>query len=218
MQPYQEAGDVTRESGQTALNTIKYGLAAAVGTAGSIASRSIISSITPMLSKFVPESFAKKALNKIDPRFGEFFNKAEKEGFDFDEVKEFLQSKVEKTEEPKNAKENRSIIEQYDPELHTYIKMKLGQGMNLMEAGKKSLGHSRFKSVIEKMTKDHKTSWDAILKNVFGHSEKGQGEKQQLNPINEQQQQPANSSGGIDPQLAQLIEQGNSILKKFRGS
>src|SRR6267154_379286 len=114
MQPYQEAAETTRRAGEGPISALKYAGAAALGAGSSMAARSLISRMIPLLNSHIPQSFAKKALNKLDPRFGKFIEKAEDEGFNFDEIKDFFTEKIEKSE-PK--KENNNILQQESPEL-----------------------------------------------------------------------------------------------------
>ncbi len=206
MQPYQQAADVTRRSGEMPLNALKYAGAAALGTAGSVAARSVISRMVPLLSSFIPQSFAKKALSKIDPRLGKFIDKAEDEGFDFNEVKNFFTSKIEKTEQQKNAQSNRNIIEQYSPELHQFILGEIQEGRSPLEAGALATlnrkGSQNFKSVIDKLTKEHKAPWSAILETVYGGQQGAQTSPDMQQQMQQQQQQPSQGSQGGPGQQA----------------
>ncbi len=216
MQPYQAAAEVTRKSGELPLDLLKYAGIGGIGKVGSIAAKKTIERMIPLLSDLIPESFAKKGLSLINPKFGEYIDKAEDEGYEFSEIKDNLKSKIESSQGNKQpAKETRNIIEQYDPELDVYLKEKLGKGEPLLEAGKRALGHGRFKKAVDKMIKDHKTTWDTILQSVYGNNQ-----PQEQNPQQQQQQQQQ------APQQHQAQGQGQgaqalmSILEKihqFRG-
>lgn len=179
MQPYQEAGDTTRNSGESALNTLKYAGAGAIGTAGAAAGRSIVSRMIPLLSSYIPESLAKKGLEKISPKFGQFIQKAEDEGYDFNEIRDFFTQKLKKDEEQQQpAKQDRNIIEQYSPELHQFILGEIKNGRSPLQAGAlatmERTGSKGFKKEIEKITKDHKVPWATILETVYGAGEQAQ--------------------------------------------
>lgn len=154
-------------------NDVRSGLqtAATLGTFG--LAPSIAAKVLPFLNQYIPSGLALKGISKVMPALGNFLKNGMNQGLTLQSGLSFLKESFqnEKPEQAEPPKENRNIIEQYDPELHSYLKMKIGEGVNLLEAGKKALGHSRFKSAIEKITKDHKTSWDAILKTVYGMGE-----------------------------------------------
>jgi hypothetical protein len=183
--------------------------AASLGTAavfGPMAAR-----VMPFLNQYIPAALAMKGINKVSPKLGSFLQKGQEMGLDLSEGLNFIKEKLGGDKSSESPKENKNIIEQYEPELHTYIKMKLGEGMNLMQAGKKALDHSRFKSAVEKLTKDHKTSWDAILKTVYGHSEKAQPSPQQQT---QQTQQPQPEQAQPGQGQAALM----AILQKLQQS
>jgi hypothetical protein len=217
MQPYQEAAEEARRQSRIPLTAAKTAASiagAAIGGAG------IFSRIAPFLSEYIPEHLAIKGLSKIDPRLGKFISKSMSDGFDFKEVRQFIGEKVQEHEQSQAAKmaespkQNRNIIEQYSPELHQFILGEVQKGRSLLEAGAlaaldKSNGKG-FKSVIQKIEKDHKTPWSAILETVYGAQQAGQQQ-----PTQQTQQI---QSGGIDPAVAQILQQGKQVLQNFRGS
>lgn len=231
MEYYHKAAEALRSGEEYPLHVLKQAGLTAIGggvaTAASGALGRILPAVGALINQYVPDNIAKAGLTKIDPRFGNFVKGAMDAGYTFDEVRQFLGDKLQKSQE--QAKTDKSIIEQYDPELHTYIKDKLKSGMNLLEAGKKALGHGRFRKAIEKMTKDNKVDWSTILDNVFGGSMKSTPETEQMQQSISQiqpqpqqasqqmQQAPQQAQGGIDPQLAQLLQQGNALLQKIKG-
>ncbi len=227
MQPYQEATQEVMRQGTLPLKAAKSAIGA--GTAAFLSGTA--GRVLPFLSKYVPENLAIKGLSKIDPRLGNFIKTALAAGESFDQAKEFIGSKIEEeaeSEEP--SKQNRSLLKQYDPELHKYIELGMKKGMSLVEVGKKALGHERFKKSIDKLTKDHKTSWDSILRTVFGEGaayEEQEGQPQsQPQQVAPQQQQPQQGGQGqqgnqgqqgLDPAVAQIMQQGYEILKARKG-
>ncbi len=176
MQPYQEASEEISRQGNAPLNIAKNvgGLASAGAT--TYFGGAAINRVLPFLSKYIPEELAIKGLNKIDPRFGKFINKAMAAGQTFEEVKDFIGSKVEEgVEQSKPAKENRNIVEMYSPELHQFIQEQIQSGRSPLEAGAlASLGKKGgkdFKKIIEKMEKEHKSPFSAILQTVYGQGQ-----------------------------------------------
>lgn len=217
MQPYQEASREIQRQGEAPITALK--------TAGAIAGSGLaLKRVLPFLSKYIPQDFAIKGLSKVDPRFGAFINKALSEGEGIDEVKDFIKSKVapEEEEDPEaaqaqNPKDQRNIIEQYDPELHTYLQQKIKAGESPIKAGTQALTHGRFKKAIDKLTKDHKAQWADILQSVYGAD---QGNPQQAQPPQQsapqQQAQPGPQQGGQQQgpaALMQAIQQAASLRK-----
>jgi len=211
MQPYQEASEEIRRAGDRPANLIKKGASLGLHAASAYAGGATASKILPFLSNYIPQSLAIKGLSKIDSRWGKFITAALDEGYDFDEVKDFIKKKAEgKKEEPQEQpKENRNIIEQYSPELHQFIDQEVRKGRPLIQAGAVAQNNPKFAQVIDKLQKDHKTPWSNILQSIYGGALQDQGQQQQP--------QQGGGQGDIDPALQQLIQQGNSILQKFKG-
>ncbi len=203
MEPYQRAAQATRQSGEKPYELAK----------GAISGS--ISRILPFLSTYVPVKLAMSGLNKIDPKWGKFFNEANELGYDADEVRDFLKDKISKEQEKKTEqpKENRNIIEQYSPELHQFIDQEVRKGRPLIQAGALAQNDKRFADIINKMQKDHKTPWSNIIQSIYG----GALQEQPQDQGQMQQPQQGGGQGDIDPALQQLIQQGNSILQKFKG-
>jgi hypothetical protein len=200
MQPYQAAAEKQRENTEFPLRTLAKGAKVA-------GSALIASKVLPFLSPYIPENLAIKGLSKIDSRLGKFATAAMTAGANWDETKEFIRGKVTGEEEP--TQENRSIIEQYSPELFSFLKDQVSNGRNPLEAGAIAQNNDKFKGVIKKLENDHKTNWSSILQSVFGSGQEAQPEQQQA-----PQGQPQ-AQGGVDPQLAQLIGQGNQMLQNY---
>lgn len=100
-QPYQEAAQEERRQGELPLKLAKkagYLAATFAGGAGSLFR------ILPLLSKYIPEKFAKKGLEKIDTRWSKYFNAAEKEGHPFDQAREFVLEKMKPAIEEEERK------------------------------------------------------------------------------------------------------------------
>jgi hypothetical protein len=168
MQPYQEATQEIRRQGEAPLKIAKN--AAAVGSAALAAGS--VGRILPFLSKYVPEDLAIKGLNKIDPRFGSFIQKAMDAGESFSQVKEQIESKMEgASETEKAAKQDKNIIERESPELHTFIDQEIRNGRKPIEVAAIAQNDKRFASTIQKLMKEHKTPWSQIIESIYGSGE-----------------------------------------------
>lgn len=144
--------------------------AATVASGGPIAAR-----IAPFLSHYIPAELAMKGISRVAPKVGDFLKKGQSMGLDLEQGLEYVKEQFV-GKEAKHATDDRNIIQQYDPELYTYIQQSVKKGVPVTEAGKNAMKHGRFARIIQDLVKDHKTSWSSILQTVFGA---GQSEKSQ---------------------------------------
>lgn len=153
------------------------GAAASLGTAaigGSMAAR-----IVPFLNQYIPAGLAVKGINKVSPKLGAFLRKGQEMGLNVEEGLEFLKEKFgSKQSEP--PKENRNIIQQYSPELNEFLNQEIQKGRSPIEAGAVAQLDKRFVSAIEKMSKDHKAPFSAILETVFGNQSQNQPDQTEV--------------------------------------
>ncbi len=202
MQPYQEVTKEIRRQGELPLKIAKN-----VGAVGSAAATAYlgggaINRVLPFLSKYIPEDLVVKGLSKIDPRYGNFINKAMAAGKSIEEVKDFIGSKIEDQNEP--VKQDRNIIQQYSPELHDFIDQEMKKGRTSIEAGAIAQNDKRFKEVINKLSKDHKTPWSNILESVYGSQPTSNTSQQQS------QQQPGQGQAALMA-ILQKIQQSRGV-------
>lgn len=183
----------------------------ALGIGASVAASSfapILTRAAPFLSQYIPEDLAIKGLSKINPKFGKFIQDAFNGGYDFQEAKDFIGDQVNQSQ---SAKETQNIIQQYDPELHTYISDYLKKGVPLLEAGKRALGHGRFRKAIDKLIKDHKASWDSILRTVYGNEGLAQPQQQEQQAMQQPGQEQSQQG---NPQAKQQLLQAMQALSQ----
>jgi hypothetical protein len=196
MQPYQEATEEIRRQGELPLNIAKNLGSVAGAAATAYLGGGAINRVLPFLSKYIPEDLAIKGLSKLDPRYGSFIKKALGAGKSFEEVKEFIGSKIEEGQEEKKPKENRNVIQQYSPELHQFLDQEIKKGRAPIEAGAIAQHDKRFKDIISKLSKEHKTPWSNILEAVYG----AQGQAKQS------AQQPQQQSGQGQAALMEILQ------------
>lgn len=231
MQPYQEATEEIRRQGELPLKTAKTLGSVGASAATAYLGGGAINRILPFLSKYIPEDLVKKGLSKIDPRYGKFIDKALSHGKSIEEIKDFIGEKIQGSQETKTAPEQRSIIEQYSPELFQFLKGEIDKGRAPLEAGALAQLQEPFKKIIKKMSEDHKAPFSSILQSVFGGAQQAQQPQNQQSVINpnqsaeaaafsnlkSQSQQPhPNSARG--QQLARQQQQGGgdqALLEKF---
>ncbi len=219
MNPYERTAQEMRRQSEGPKRFAKKALG--IGSAvGATAFAPILSRAAPFLSEYIPEELAIKGLSKIHPKLGEFVKSAMGEGSDFQEVKSFLGEQINESTHG-NSIENRNIVQQYSPELHEFMTKEIESGRSPLEAGAlASLGGKGkdFKSIISKITKDHKSPWSSIVESVYG----SQGvQKQQSSMEQEQQGVPGQQTQQIGPgnqALMAILQEANQILKRSLGS
>lgn len=193
MEPFELESQAARKQALAPFNALKTGVSLAAGAG-------IVNKIAPFLSKFLPENLAIKGLNKLDSRFGKFINNCLKNGYNFDEVRDFIGDKVSEEEEP--AKQNGNIIQQYSPELNQFMDQEIKKGRKPIEAGAIAQNDKRFSNIIEKLSKDHKTPWSSIIESIFGKGDTGMSRDEAFKKFNEKKK------GGLANELIDQFEQG----------
>ena len=206
------------------------GAGAGLATAAAGAS-GVLGKIAPFLSQYIPADLAMKGINKISPRLGEFLKNGQKAGLDIESGINFIKEKFEGAT-AENPKEDGNVIKQYSPELHQFIEGEIQKGRSPDEAGALAQLKPEFKKHIEKLSKDHKAPFSALLKTVYGEGKKAESTRQ-YNARNQQKQtmmqqeeerfnqqygQNQQQQGqGLDPSVAAILQQGQAILQQFKG-
>ena len=211
MQPYQTASEEIKRQGNAPINTAK-NIASVVGTgAGLVSGAGIVGAglkkVLPFLNKYIPHDIMVKGLSKVDPRYGKFIKRVIEDGGTDDEIKDFIKEKLQGNEESQlePAKKNGNIIEQYSPELFQFINEQIKNGRKPIEAGAIAQNDKRFKDVIGKISKDHKTPWSNILESVFGGTGMAQSQQQEA----PQGQSPQQGGGQGQQKLMAMLQQIN---------
>jgi len=208
MQPYQTATEEIARQGQAPKRLLQQGIGAATAITGATAfGKSLAQKTLNLVNKYIPENLAIKGLEKLDPRYGKFIKKMMDSGAEWNEIAEFIGGKAQEgldqeqeTQEP--AKDIRNLIEKHSPELHQFISNQMKKGKSHKEAGalaRIGTGGKAFDKVIDKLTKEHKTTWEDILDAVYGGA---QGQPQPAQAPAAQQQQAA------QPQQPQQVQGG----------
>jgi hypothetical protein len=213
MQPYQEATQEIKRQGELPLDLAKKGVSMAAGAATAYFGSSAVSKVLPFLSKYVPQDIAIKALNKINPGYGKFINKALEAGQTFEDVQEFIGNKIQEGK----PKEDKNVIQQYSPELFNFIQGEVQKGRPILETVSMANTLDKFKPIIKKITADHKTPFANIVQSIFGVGGGGdigtaigsafQSQQPQVNPKEQARQQ------GLQ-QFNQKIKKPNTIQEE----
>jgi hypothetical protein len=177
LRPDEESSQSIVRSANEKEKNIKRGLKTAVGIGTTAVGSGLSSKILPFLSEYIPSDLALKGISKISPKIGDFLKSGLKSGLDLEGGLDYLKKQFNENEE--SAQEKRNIIEQYSPELHQFIDQEIKKGRTVIEAGAIAQQDKRFKDVISKLSKDHKSPWSNILESVYGSQQKAQPEQQQ---------------------------------------
>lgn len=169
---------------------------ASLGTAA--AGGALASKVMPFLNQYIPAGLAMKGINKVSPQLGAFLQKGHEMGLDVEEGLDFIKGKLG-GERKEPAKQDRNIIQQESPELHTFIDQEIRKGRKPIEAGALAQNDKRFSDVIKKLMKAHKTPWSSIIQSIYGTGDMAQsGQQRQA----EQPAQPTQGSQGGPGQQA----------------
>lgn len=174
MQPYQQASAEIQEQNAAPGQFLRKAASTALGLAGGSAAWN---KIAPLVSNYVPQKLAQKGLSKISPWMGKLIAGAEKHGYSFDDIRNFLREKGEKEEQEQSnaleqkqkAQDQRGIVEKYSPELHSFILQEIKKGKSPIQAATDSTrGNPSFTKLIKKITQDYRMPWSAIVESVYG--------------------------------------------------
>lgn len=229
MRPDEKAVESEIQRDQDFRSHVSKGVATAATLGTGAATAGAATKILPWLSKYIPADLAMKGLSKVSPKLADFLKRGQSAGLNIEDGIQYIKDQFTNSEKGEknngeNPKEQRNIIEQYDPELYTYMSMKVKEGMSPLEAGQKALGHGRFKNAVDKMTKDHKASWSAIIQSVFKMEgqqqpkQQMQQQQQMAQPQAMQQQTPQGQQGQQPGQGASKLLDILNKLKEARGA
>lgn len=179
------------------------GIATASSFATAAAASPLASKIMPFINQYIPPGLAMQGISKVSPKLGSFLKKGQEMGLDVEEGLNFIKDKIGGGNT--NAKEERNLVQQYSPELHQFIDQEIRGGRNAVQAGALAQNDKRFKNIITKITKDHKTPWSNILESIYG------GSQPEQQPMQNQSQQSGN------PQAKdQLLQAMQALSQQLR--
>lgn len=211
MRPDELTSQAQIEKNESFTKKLKSGAKTAVGLATSAAGLGLGAKILPFINEFIPTDLAVKGISKVSPQAGDLLRKGMSQGLDVKDGLQFLKESFAKQGEAKKTQENRSIIEQYSPELNQFIQGEIQKGRTPMEAGALAQLQKGFKKVISQMTKDHNIPFSAILQTAFGEPGMAQGQPQQA-------QQPQGQPAQGQQQPGQGQQALMAILQKLQQS
>jgi hypothetical protein len=199
MRPDEQANEAAVQRDQRMRQNVSRGVGTAVGTA----SAAFGARALPFLSEYIPTDLAMKGLQRVAPKVADFLRKGQSAGLDIKQGMEFIKSKL--SPEESEAQDNRNLIEKYSPELHQFISDKIKGGQSHLGAGALAelgkTGGKDFKSIIDKIKKDTKSTWAEVLEAVYGGA-------QSANNAGNNMQNPSNQPpGGQNPSTQQASQQ-----------
>lgn len=184
-------------------------VANALPIAGAGLAKTAISKVMPFINQYIPKELALKGINKVMPSMGKFLQAGIKNGLSLESGLNYLKDEFSREQ---SAKESKNIIEQESPELHQFISEEIKKGRKPIEAGAIAQNDKRFKDVINKLSKNHKTNWSSILESIYGSGEMAQPQSQQLGNAEQLQQQ---SQQGQQQQQGQMNQGIQAALDKI---
>lgn len=197
---------------------VRSGLETVASIGGSALVGKAASKILPLLSEYVPEDLAYKGINKVMPGLGSFLKNGMKQGLSLKSGLDFLKGEFTKKESGNQAIPNEQsspfdLFSKYSPKLAEFFKQQIqaGERPGIVRV----LAQKEFGKEIQQIEKDHKRSFKDIVDELFEGKAPIQSQ-QQVQPQQEQQQ--GQQTQGLDPAVAQIIQQGNVILQKFKGN
>ncbi len=164
------------------------------------------SKILPFLNEYIPEDLAMKGINKVMPSVGKFLKSGLGQGLSLKSGLDFLKNEFSKTEQNEPAKESKNIIEKESPELHQFISEEIKKGRKPIEAGAIAQNDKRFKDVINKLSRAHKTNWSSILESIYGSGDMTQPQQQMQQSNTQPQQQQGQQQGQLNPQIQAALQ------------
>lgn len=203
MRPDEQANAAEVKRDQRMRQNVSKGIGAGIGAA----SAAFGARALPFLSEYIPTDLAMKGLQRVAPKVADFLRKGQSAGLDIKQGMDFIKSKLSPTEEPaQSAQDNRNLIEKYSPELHQFITDKIKSGQSHLGAGAlaelEKKGGKDFRSIIEKIKKDTKSTWAEVLDSVYGGAQATPAAQMQpnqppsgQNPATQQQRSPTDWGG-----------------------
>jgi hypothetical protein len=213
LRPDEMASESQIRKNQETDRTIKSGIKSVAKIGTGLAAGGISARILPFLSEYITPDLAIKGISKISPDLGNFLKTGMQKGLNVKDGLDFIKNNLGSNKEKNEpAKQSTNIIEQYSPELHSFISEEVKKGRSPIEAGALAQVHDKFKKIIKKLTEDHKTNFQSILSSIYGDGQiVSQPNNQQPENNQPQQQKP------IGPRAQDLL---NSVQKvqKYRGA
>lgn len=213
MQPYQRAAEARRSGEEYPLQILKSSGMTALGggvvSLGSKALNKLVPAIGSLINSYVPEDIAIKGLSKIDPRFKGFIEGAIKEGYSFDDIREFLGDKINKSQQATQTNPLQDFETNY-PDVAQALQNTINNGQSPDAAAAILKSSSSFGKKVKDIEKATGKNFVDYILEIFGP----QASSQQPAPMQEQMQKmnPQMQQQGNQAVDAQLMAALNKIL------
>jgi hypothetical protein len=175
------------------------------------------SKVLPFLNEYIPTDLALKGISKVSPQLGNFLKKGMSVGLDIQEGLSFIKDNLMKGSEQK-APEQKNIIEQYDDQLHSFMKDLISKGRSPLEAGALAKISGKFDKSILKMEKENKANFSSIIESVYGKEDQKNKPTSNPNtapktPIQAQAPTQTPQGGSIQPELVAALQKIQQAMK-----
>lgn len=213
MRSDESANEAEIERDQNFRGNVGKGVKAASGLASAGVGGALAAKIMPFLNQYIPAGLAMKGINKVSPKLGAFLQKGQDMGMDVQDGLDFLKEQIGASQK-ETPKEDRNLIEQYDPNLFIYVRDLIKNGSSPIDAAAKAKKFldKKQQDVISKMEKDHKTDWGSIVQSVFGGEGTGNQQQGQQQPLPPQGAQPQQQGGPGQQALMGILQKISQSL------
>lgn len=218
MIPYQQASEALSKRGENLGSTAKNLATMAFSAGGLGAGSKLLTKMIPYVTGALASPDAIKGLSKLDPRIASFIKQAMSKGKNEDEILGFIGDKVDEAiPEAKEAQRKSNLPYDISEKLDEFLKDWVTRGFDpweVFQGAENGVVGQDVKKVLRFAQKE-KINLADTLRGLYGvKKDEALPESQAtLQPQQEQQQQ----AGGMDPGLAQILQQGQMLLQNFKG-
>lgn len=224
LQPYQIAGEEIQRKNELPIKGISHATSFLAGATLPKA----VGRILPFLNKSIPLDLMQKGINKINPKIGKFINGALGEGYDLEEIREFLNDKLQpgnsidnsgqETDEKRHINPLQNFETNY-PDIAGALARTMQNGQSPQAAAAILKQSTPFSKSIKKLESEVGKNFVDYVLELFGPQtqQNPQGGGQMNQPMQPQMGQPQpqqgmaqQDSGGLDQQIMAALDK---ILK-----
>lgn len=205
LRPDEMAAEEQVKKSQNFDKLAKKGVKTAVGLGVGAATLGAGARLMPFLNDLIPTDLAIKGISKVNPEVGKFLQKGMSQGLDVKDGLKFVKKQFGiGSESP--AKDDRSIIEQYSPELYQFLMGEIQKGQTPFNAAVLAAKSGKYQKEIQQMQKDHKTGFGALVNSVFGGGQMAVKNQSKAAVQQNQPQQAPPQSGNSDQAILAALE------------
>ncbi len=210
---------------------LKKGVKTALSAIPIAGTAAISSKIAPFLSQYINPETALKGISKISPKMGEFLQKGISMGLPLEEGLDYIKDRMnspkeEAKKEKSNKKQNLNELGQFSPELQQFVETKIQEGKSPDHAAALAMNQAEHSDLVRGIEKKTKKRFTAFVREIYEgkaiEPKQSQGKDlsnwtKGLNPDLKQFERQDQQYQGLDPGVAQIIEQGKALMQQLKG-